>query len=65
MSQSNFTSLNNSDTQLTNTKEKDACSWTQSRYRQPQVYSLGNIEKVQANSYGEYYDGPNTEYLRW
>ncbi len=31
-------------------------------YRQPEVYSLGSLEKVQSYYEGPYYDGPSYTY---
>jgi hypothetical protein len=52
MSKSYLASLSKSDVRLENSK-------TRLPYRQPQLYFLGSLEKVQSDSQGNLYDGPD------
>lgn len=34
-------------------------------YGKPEVHDLGQLEQVQSNYHGNYYDGPRTTWLRY
>ena len=57
MSKQNLESLKRSKLKLAKTSKRLS-------YRQPEVYSLGSLEQVQAAQAGEDYDGPDASYYR-
>ena len=57
MSQQNLESLKRSKLKLAKTSKRLS-------YRQPEVYSLGSLEQVQAGPEGPDYDGPDASYYR-
>ncbi len=62
MSNQNLESQGRSEMQIVNSNQKDKIS-NRIKYRQPQMYSFGSLETVQAYYSGSYVDGSSGQYF--